>query len=76
MAMTKKEQTEMEALKTSIAHKNELSEAVRDKLAEAVQLWADENLPGRPAILGYCVYSSVEAALLQKQKEIEETFKI
>jgi hypothetical protein len=52
----------------------ELSEAVKSKLAEAVQLWADENLPGRPAILGYAVYSSVEGELRKKQKEIEETF--
>ncbi len=52
----------------------ELSETVKTKLAEAVQLWADENLPGRPAILGYAVYSSVEGELLKKQKEIEETF--
>ena len=51
-----------------------LSEEVRAKLAEAVQLWADENLPGCPAILGYAVYSSVESELLKKQKEIEETF--
>ena len=51
-----------------------LSEAVKEKLGEAIQLWADENLPGRPAILGYAVYSSVEQELLKKQKEIEERF--
>ena len=51
-----------------------LSEAVKSKLAEAIQLWADENLPGRPAILGCAVYFSVESELLKKQKEIEEAF--
>lgn len=51
-----------------------LSEAVKEKLAEAVQLWAEENLPGRPAILEYAVYSSVEGELKKKQKEIEEIF--
>jgi hypothetical protein len=52
----------------------ELSEAVKAKLGEAVELWAGENLPGRPAILGYAVYSSLEQELLKKQKEIEGTF--
>ena len=52
----------------------ELSEIVKEKLGEAVQLWADENLSGRPAILGYAIYSAVESELLKKQKEIEERF--
>jgi hypothetical protein len=52
----------------------ELSSVVKEKLGEAIQAWADENLPGRPAILGYMVYSSVEKALLEKQAEIEKTF--
>jgi len=52
----------------------DLSKQVKEKLAEAIQLWADENLPGRPSILGYAVYSSVESELLRKQKEIEEEF--
>jgi hypothetical protein len=56
----------------------DLSEQVKEKLAEAVQLWADENLFGRPApaFICYCVYSSVEGELLKKQKEIEEIFPI
>lgn len=53
---------------------SELSPIVKQKLGEAVQEWADENLPGRPNILGYMVYSSVEQALLKKQDEIEKTF--
>jgi len=52
----------------------ELSKEVKAKLSDAIQLWAEENLPGRPGILGYAVYSSVEQCLLEKQKEIEETF--
>lgn len=52
----------------------ELSEAVKSKLAEAVQIWADETLHGRPATLGYVVYSSVERELLKNQKLIEDTF--
>jgi hypothetical protein len=53
-----------------------LSSIVKEKLGEAVQSWADENLPGRPGILGYMVYSSVEKCLLDKQAEIEKTFPI
>lgn len=52
----------------------ELSEAVKKKLAEVVELWAEDNLPGRPAILGYAVFSSLERELLKKQGEIEKEF--
>lgn len=52
----------------------ELSTEVKSKLAEAIELWAEENLPGRPSILGYAVFSTMEKALLEKQKEIEEHF--
>jgi hypothetical protein len=52
----------------------ELSASVKAKLGEAIQEWSDENLPGRPNILGYMVYSSVEKTLLEKQEEIEKTF--
>ena len=52
----------------------ELSEIVRGKLAEAVESWSEENLPGRPAILGYAVLSSLEKTLLENQTEIEEKF--
>jgi hypothetical protein len=58
--------------------KMDLSEQVKEKLAEAVRLWADENLSGRPApaFIYYCVYSSVEGELLKKQKEIEGKFPV
>ena len=52
----------------------ELSENVKAKLVEAVEAWADEHLPGRPAILGFSVFLSLEQELLKKQKEIEEKF--
>lgn len=53
---------------------NELSENVRGLLGTAIEAWADEHLPGRPALLGYAVFASVEKALLDKQAEIEEKF--
>jgi hypothetical protein len=51
-----------------------LSEAVESKLGEVVELWAEEHLPGRPAILGCAVYASLADELLKKQKEIEDKF--
>ena len=53
---------------------SELSENVKALLVTAIEAWADENLPGRPSILGYAVLSSVTQALLEKQIEIEEKF--
>ena len=52
----------------------ELKENVKEKLAEAVELWADENLIGKPAILANAVYFSLENVLIEKQKEIHEKF--
>lgn len=54
--------------------KMELSENVKAKLGETIKAWADENLLGRPAVLGYAVYLSLEKELLKKQAEIEEKF--
>jgi len=51
-----------------------LAEDVKQKLAEAVELWANENLIGKPAILANAVYFSLENVLIQKQKEIHEKF--
>ena len=51
-----------------------LSENVKNKLAEAVEAWADENLAGQPTLLATCVYYSLESELLKKQKEIDEKF--
>lgn len=52
----------------------ELKENVKEKLAEAVELWADENLIGKPAILANAIYFSLEKVLIEKQKEIHEKF--
>ena len=54
----------------------DLSDDVRDKLAQAIELWADENLVGRPAILGPAVFFSMKETLLKKQAEIEERWPI
>lgn len=48
----------------------ELEENVKEKLAEAVELWADENLIGKPAILANAIYLSLEKVLIDKAKEI------
>ena len=51
-----------------------LSEKITDKLSEAVSLWADEYLPGKPEILATGVYYQLERALIDKTKEINEKF--
>jgi hypothetical protein len=53
-----------------------LSEAVKEKLGEAIELWAEDVLPGRPAILGVAAFSSLEQSLLETQAEIEKLFPI
>ena len=52
----------------------ELSEKVKTKLSEAIQEWADEVLPGRPAILGYAVFSKMERTLIAETEEVERVF--
>ena len=54
----------------------ELSEKVKAKLGEVVELWAEDNLPGRPAILGAAVYKALERELLKNQAKIVETFPV
>ena len=53
----------------------ELSEKVRIKLAEAIEQWADETLPGKPAIIANGVYANMCSFLEKKTDEINETFK-
>ena len=53
----------------------EVSQKVKDKLEEVVSLWAEENLEGKPAILGYAVYSSMLQLLEAKTTEVADTFK-
>ena len=54
--------------------KMELSENVKTKLSEVVEVWADENLEGKPALLANAMFFSLESEMLKKQKEIMETF--
>jgi len=54
--------------------KQRLSPTVRDALETAVLRWADENLPGRPAILAHAVYFTMERTLLEEQAKIEAEF--
>lgn len=41
----------------------EISQKVRAKLAEAIQMWADEALIGKPAILGNAVFFNIVRVL-------------
>jgi hypothetical protein len=52
----------------------DLPESVKLKLGEAVELWCEEILPGRPAILVHAVLSALKMELLKKQAEIERKF--
>ena len=52
----------------------ELKEEVKTKLAEAVELWADENLSGKPAILANMIYLSLEKTFKEKIEEINKNF--
>ena len=55
-------------------NKNELTEAVKARLAEAVEIWADENLNGKPAILANMIFFALEAEFIKKANEISERF--
>ena len=53
----------------------ELSEAVKSKSSDAIQLWADETLIGKPEILGYMIFTDVTKFLQDKTDEINSKFK-
>ena len=53
----------------------ELSLQVKEKLSEAVDIFAQENLVGKPVVLGYIVYQALEKTLIQRWKEINAEFK-
>ena len=53
----------------------ELPENVKNKLEEAVELWAEEYLEGKPRILGAGIYFSLEKCLIEQTNKIFETFK-
>jgi len=53
---------------------SELSEAVKLKLSQAIEEWADENIIGRPEILMFAVLSTMEKTLLEQQEKIDAAF--
>lgn len=55
-------------------NKIELSEEIKVKLSEAVKVWTDENLIGKPAILANMMFFALEAEFIKKAKEILEKF--
>ena len=52
----------------------ELNENVKEKLSEAVKIWADENLEGKPVLLANAIYFSLESEFIKKIKEINNKF--
>ena len=52
--------------------KMNLSEKVKEKLAEAVELWADESLIGKPAILANAMFFSLENEMINKIEQINK----
>jgi len=55
--------------------KIELSEEIKLKLSEAVLLWKDEYLVGKPEILAIAMYSSLISVMEDKTNEINKRFK-
>ena len=52
----------------------ELPENIREKLAEAVELWADKELIGKPALLANCIYIALEKEFIRNINKVGEQF--
>jgi len=52
----------------------ELPEIIKIKLSEAVELWADENLTGKPALLANMMYFNLEKTMIEDAKKILKDF--
>jgi hypothetical protein len=52
----------------------ELSDAIKQKLSEAIELWADENLVGKPAILANAMFFGLEKEMIKQIEEINKNF--
>jgi hypothetical protein len=52
----------------------EISQNVKDKIAEAIELWADETLDGKPLLLATATYYTMCEVLQKKTNEINEQF--
>ena len=53
----------------------ELPEEVQEKLAEAVELYVDEHLIGKPRLLATILFLNVASEMLKQINKIEDTFK-
>ena len=51
-----------------------LSSEIKDAIAEALEIWRDEYLEGKPAILAMGVYSNMLQLLEKKTEDILEKF--
>ena len=51
-----------------------LTEKVKEKLSEAVALWSEENLIGKPAILQQMMYFSLETKMIEMTTQINDKF--
>jgi hypothetical protein len=52
----------------------QVSDKVKAKLAEAIEIWRDDNLDGKPSLLATGVYFNLVKFLEDKTVEIEATF--
>lgn len=52
----------------------EISQKVKDKMAETIELWAEETLDRKPAILANATYFSMVKILQEKTDEINVKF--
>lgn len=52
----------------------ELSDDIKTKLSEAVEIWAEDNLIGKPAILANMMFMGLEKKMIEEIKKINETF--
>jgi hypothetical protein len=52
----------------------ELPDHINEALADALQVWADEYLEGRPAIVGYVIYGNMQKALIKETNRMLEFF--
>jgi len=54
--------------------KREIKKEIKEKLEEAVILWAEDNLIGKPKILANTMYFALESAMIKKIEEINKKF--
>lgn len=52
-----------------------LDDDIKTKLAEVIEIWADRNLVGKPAILANAMYFNIEKEMIKNINEINSKFK-